>query len=247
VVVICAAHLLIGAGDAQQATPWTIRSAYMPEVDPRARAALESQLVFWREALDAGAARVGWKLGMGDAERIGGEIAVGHLTSASVLAPGSAFVGDPMASLSVDAEVALEIGRDVGADVDQADARAAIAAYGPALEIVDLGCAGDGPEAVIAGNVFHRAVAFGAFSVDMPEDADGRLLVNGEVRASAPAPADFADRVCAAARLLATVGEGLCAGDRLITGSVVQVAVQSGDHVVADLGPLGRVAAAIAP
>ena len=88
--------------------------------------------MFWREALDAGAARVGWKLGMGNAERIGGEIAVGHL-SASVLAPGSVFVGDRMASLSVDAEVALEIGRDVGPDVDHADARAAIAAYGPAL------------------------------------------------------------------------------------------------------------------
>jgi 2-keto-4-pentenoate hydratase len=218
----------------------------MADVDPRARAALASQLASWHEALDAGAARVGWKLGIGDAEHIGEEIAVGHLTSASVLAPGSAFVGDRMASLSVDAEVALKLGRDVGPDVDQAGARAAIAAYGPALEIVDLGRAGERPEAVIAGNVFHRAVAFGAFSVDMPDGADGRLLVNGKVRASAPAPADFADRVCAAARLLASVGEGLRAGDHLITGSVVQIPVQSGDYVVADLGSLGTVAVAIA-
>jgi 2-keto-4-pentenoate hydratase len=219
----------------------------MANVDPRARGALASQLVSWREALDAGSARVGWKLGIGDAERIGEEIAVGHLTSASLLTPGSAFVGDPMASLSADAEVALQIGRDLAPDVDQQGARAAIAGYGAALEIVDLRGADGGAEAVIAGNVFHRAVAFGAFESAMPEGAHGRLVVNGQVRASAPAPAEVADRVCAAARLLGAVGERLRAGDRLITGSVVQVAVQAGDHVVADLGPLGHVAATIAP
>jgi 2-keto-4-pentenoate hydratase len=212
-----------------------------------ARAALASQLLSWREALGAGSARVGWKLGIGDAERIGEEIAVGHLTSATLLPPGSAFVSDQMASLSADAEVALQIGRDLAPDVDQEGARAAIAAYGAALEIVDLRGADEGPQAVIAGNVFHRAVAFGAFRADMPERADGRLLVNGEVRASASAPADVADRVCAAARLLGSVGERLLAGDRLITGSVVQVAVQAGDEIVADLGPLGHVAASIAP
>ena len=31
------------------------------------------------------------------------------------------------------------------------------------------------------------------------------------------------------------------AGDRLITGSVVQVPIKVDDHVVADLGPLGQV------
>jgi 2-keto-4-pentenoate hydratase len=121
----------------------------MAEVDPRARAALASQLVSWREALEAGAARIGWKLGIGDAERIGEEIAVGHLTSASLLAPGSAFLSDPMSSLSVDAEVALEIGRDVLPDVDRAGARAAIVGYGPALEIVDLRGSRESPETVM--------------------------------------------------------------------------------------------------
>jgi hypothetical protein len=75
--------------------------------------------------------------------------------------------------------------------------------------------------------VFHRAVAFGPFR---PAPAGwrirGRLLVNGRTRASAPVPAagELADRVGAAARLLGVMGERLEAGDRIITGSVVQAA-----------------------
>ena len=39
-----------------------------------------------------GAERVGWKLGVGERERIGGELAVGHLTSATRLDPGATYV-----------------------------------------------------------------------------------------------------------------------------------------------------------
>ena len=57
----------------------------------------------------------------------------------------------------------------------------------------------------------------------------------------------MAARVGAAGRLLATMGERLQPGDRLITGSVVQVPMRPGDRVPADLGPLGRVGLTIAP
>jgi hypothetical protein len=40
-------------------------------------------------------------------------------------------------------------------------------------------------------------------------------------------------------------GERLEAGDLLITGSVVQVPIEPGDEVIADLGPLGRAELAI--
>jgi 2-keto-4-pentenoate hydratase len=216
-------------------------------VDHRAQAALELQLRARRRALDAGARRVGWKLGMGDAERIGGHIAVGYLTSDSVLEPGATFDRAGGASLSADAEIALELGRDVAPDGDPDAARAAIAGYGAALEIVDLGDADEGAEAVIAGNVFHRAVAFGGFRAELPPQTTGRLVVNGQVRAAAAAPLDLAGRVCEAARVLRSVGERLRAGDRLITGSVVQVAIGPGDTVVADLGGLGDVGVTIAP
>jgi hypothetical protein len=44
-----------------------------PPIDPRLAAALASQLERWRATLAGGAARVGWKLGVGEGERIGQE------------------------------------------------------------------------------------------------------------------------------------------------------------------------------
>ena len=105
----------------------------------------------------------------------------------------------------------------------------------------------DGPEAVVARNVFHRAVTFGEFHREMPPGkTEGRLVVHGQVRASAPVEVDVAARVRAVARLLEAMGEQLRAGDRLITGSVVQVPIRPDDEVIADFGCLGQAAAKIA-
>ena len=217
------------------------------DVDPRLTAALVLQFDRRREVLNAGASPVGWKLGVGDAERIGDEVAVGHLTTDTLLEADATFHTDT-ASLSADAEVALVLDRDLEPDADAVSARQAIAAYAAALELVDLGNATDGPEAVIATNIFHRAVAFGPVRRGMPESGvDGRLIVGGTIRASAPVSIDFAARLCAAARVLDTAGQRLRAGDRVITGSVVQVQVRPGDDVMADFGALGCVRLAIAP
>jgi 2-keto-4-pentenoate hydratase len=43
------------------------------------------------------------------------------------------------------------------------------------------------------------------------------------------------------------MGERLQAGDQIITGSVVQVAVAVDDEVAADMGPLGRLDLSIRP
>jgi 2-keto-4-pentenoate hydratase len=48
------------------------------------------------------------------------------------------------------------------------------------------------------------------------------------------------------ARVLAAVGERLEDGDRVITGSVVQVPIGRGDEVVADARPLGRIGVVVA-
>jgi len=66
------------------------------------------------------------------------------------------------------------------------------------------------------------------------------------VRASSDAPSELAGRIATAARILHAVGERLEPGDRVITGSVVQVPVHRGDHVVADFGALGRVELSLA-
>jgi 2-keto-4-pentenoate hydratase len=211
-------------------------------IDPRLESALAAQLADWRAALADGAERIGWKLGMGDRERIGGPV-IGHLTSASLLRDGADHEASEGA-LHADAEVALEIGRDLGADADEDEARTAIARYGAALELVDLAEPPVEAHDIVAANVFHRAVVL-ANGIERLPAVEGRLIVNGEVRASAPAPTDVADCVLLVARLLGAMGERLRAGDRIITGSVVQIPVAPGDAVVADLGALGSARATI--
>jgi 2-keto-4-pentenoate hydratase len=90
-------------------------------------------------------------------------------------------------------------------------------------------------------------VAFGKPRNAPPEPAvERKLVVDGDVRAVGRASDDLTKLVAQAARLLAAVGERLQAGDRIITGSIVQVPVRPGDAVVADLGPLGRARLSIA-
>ena len=201
----------------------------MTDGDPRLASALRRQLARRPDA----ARRVGWKVGRGDRERIGGEIVVGHLTSATLLEPGGSY-GSRDADLHADAEVALELGND-----------GAIAGYGVALELVDLAEQGDA-EDIVAANVFHRAVAFGPVRPSAPRDVEAVLRVNGERRDAAPVAEDFAATVPTVARILAAVDERPKPGDRIITGSIVQVPVTRGDVVAAEIGGLGSVQAAVA-
>jgi 2-keto-4-pentenoate hydratase len=199
----------------------------MDVVDPRLRAALADQLKRRDSALAAGARRVGWKLGIGAAERLGDLPAVGHLTSATELEPGGCFDVEEGVALHADVELAVRIGAD-----------GEIAGYGPALELVDLRSAGEAPDEIVRANIFHRGFAFGSFH-RRPSPA-AHLIVDDESRAAAPVE-DVEKRVAAAARVLASVGERLSPGDRVLTGSIVQEPVTVGELVVADLGPLGSV------
>ena len=192
------------------------------DVDPRLRAALAVQL------RDRHGRRVGWKLGMGDRERIGGGPVMGHLTAATQLPSGGTYRPEAGAQLHADAELAIEIGE-----------AGEIAGYGAALELCDLAQCGDAIR-IVETNVFHRAFALGGIrSTSLEPAASGRLLVDGEERAAAPIGDGHEERVRAVADMLAAVGERLLPGDVLITGSVVQVPVRPGDEVVADLGELG--------
>jgi len=217
------------------------------DIDPRLRTALAAQLGQWRSALEGGAERVGWKLGIGDRESIGPGPVIGHLTSATQLDPASTFPATGAMALHADAEVAVQVGRAVDPGSDLAGAREAIAGFGSALELVDLGGPPDDPQGVVAANVFHRAFALGPLDAQPPADrVEGRLIVNGETRVAATAARDFPETVRAVAALLGAMGERLEAGDVLITGSVVQLPVDPGDEVIANMGQLGRVGLTVA-
>ena len=221
----------------------------LTDVDPRLVSALAEQLANRRRLLGAGATHVGWKLGMGNRESVGGEIAVGHLTSATCLQSGSTYRSAPGTThLRADAEVAVEFGSEVDPGGDGASLEEAIAAYAAALEIVDLAHVPGEPESVVVANVFHRAVAFGPWRDTLPDGTvEAKLLVDGVERAADSASDALVDRLLAAARLLEAVGERLAAGDRVITGSVVQAPVEHGEDVAADFGALGAVRLTIAP
>ena len=194
------------------------------ELDPRLVAAVRAQL----SRRVAGAARVGWKYGSGEEERIGGDHVIGHLTSATVLPDGGTYRGGG-SDLHADVEVAVELGEDL-----------APVAYGVALEICDL-VGHASIEEVVEDTDSHRAVTFGAFAASLPPALEGALVVNGERRAAGRAPNDVPDRVAAVRRVLDGVGERLEPGDRIITGLIANTAVRRGDEVVAELGELGRV------
>jgi 2-keto-4-pentenoate hydratase len=194
-----------------------------------------------REKLDAGEARVGWKIGLNPPaaqERAGiSEPVVGHLTDSTVVASGGEYHGLAAASrLVVEPEIAVRIGED-----------GSIASIGPALEIVDVDRDIADIEPVLAGNIFHRGVVFG------PEDerrhggslagVTARVLHNGEV-AGEPDPAavvgDPNELVALVARTVASHGEELRPGDRIICGTLIPpLAPEPGDEIALDLGPLG--------
>ena len=193
-------------------------------VDPRLVSATLQQLA--RRPI--GASRVGWKFGSGQEEQIGGDHIVGHITSATTLEPGAEYVGGGD-DLHADIEVAVEIGKDLE-----------LARYAVAFEICDLASVGR-LEELVAANDYHRAVTFGLFSEYFPQNEIGTLVVNGERRASGPAPRDLAWRVAAMQRVLRAVGESLQPGDRVITGLIVNTPLTSGDAISAELGSLGGV------
>lgn len=218
--------------------------------DPRVRRGLEAQLARWRRTLAAGARRVGWKLGINNraVQRTLGidGVVVGHLTTATEVVTGGdhSLVGGTR--VAMEAEVALHLGAAVPAGAGPDEIRRAVAGLGAAIELVDLDRPFDDVEAVVAGNVFHRAVAFGPSMPASTPWLDGviaRILRNGDVVETldaAAAAGDLVDIVQTVADTLAACGEGLDAGDRIIAGSLGRlVFVEPDDLVEADLGRLG--------
>jgi hypothetical protein len=118
-----------------------------------------------------GAARVGWKVALG-MEEVENRPVIGYLTSATELRSGAAHSATGAAELCVDAELAVEIGRD-----------GAIAGYAAALELVDLGQGRGSLESVIRANVLHRAFVLGPSHVEPARAA--AVSVDGDLRAAA--------------------------------------------------------------
>lgn len=219
-------------------------------VDPRITAGLRAQLVRWHGILAAGAERVGWKIGL-NVPAVQRQLGIttpviGHLTSQTLVDATGRHALAAAVRPGIEPEIAIHVGANVapGGSIDEA--REAIEALGAALEVIDLDRPIDDVEALLAGNVFHRAVVL-APPGDRPTVPDGLVArvrrEGGEDQAVSVAPAlgDPAAVVRFVADLLGTAGERLRAGDRIIAGSLTPpIWVVPGDRVTLSAGALGE-------
>jgi 2-keto-4-pentenoate hydratase len=188
-----------------------------------------------REILAQGAQPIGWKVGFNVPEiqeKLGIDRPLaGFLTSGGLLEDGSEWDDLPVV---VESEVAVEIGSD----------GRSIAALLPALEVADPPDLDLGVEQILAGNIFHRAVAFGP-RVETRDPGAGRILVNGEEQHALSAEhtsTNLEAMVEVVAGRLAEADEELQPGDRIITGVLAPPhTAQPGDTVRLELESLGAV------
>jgi 2-keto-4-pentenoate hydratase len=192
-------------------------------------AGTQAMLTRRREILAQGAEPIGWKVGFNvpDIQRKLGIDAplAGFLTTDSLIE--GQWDDYPVV---VESEVAVEIGDD----------GRSIVALLPALELADPPDLDLEIEQILAGNIFHRAVAFGP-RVETTEAGSGRILVNGEEQHSVKAEG-LERMVEAVAARLEAADEELRAGDRIITGVLAPPhEAQEGDTVRLELEALGGV------
>ena len=211
------------------------------------------QVAALRAALAAGMPRAGWKIGLNFPEvqkRLGLDgSAVGWLDGRHILSSGSPYTAAAGAKLHIEAEVCLRLGVDVSASATPAQARAAIAAVAPALELVDYALSWDGIEAIVGHSMFHAATVLGGFAplADWPELGTSLPLVSIAEEEVARArgdlvPVDLGAVVVRAASCLAGVGESLRGGDLLLSGSYTNpLRAPRNALVTASFGPLGSV------
>ena len=173
---------------------------------------------------------------------------MGCLTSATLLDDGRTYRPHRPVALRAETEVVAELGGDIAAASTDREVRQAVTGVAVGLEIVDVGRPPDGVAGIVAGNVFHRAVAIGSRRA-LPGAALGRatMTVGDHVHDADEQPPDLVAVVRDIAWLLEACDERLAAGDRILTGSVVHVEVAPGDRLTAAIEGLGEVSVRIAP
>jgi 2-keto-4-pentenoate hydratase len=213
----------------------------------------------FRDRLAGGAGRLGWKAGFGTAaamEKLGtaGPLAA-PLTDATLHPSGKAFDVSEWGKPVLEPEVAVRLGADIDAVAGGDEIEAAVDAVGPAIELVDLGEAGDDAGAILAAGIFHRAVLLGELGPLDPDTALADLRidvrVDGQDHALGADPAAalgaLADVLAGMATLLALGEERLRAGDVIITGAAIKpFELVGGEAVEVRLGG-SRVSARVLP
>src|SRR5581483_363473 len=216
------------------------------------------QLGLLARRLAAGARLIGWKVGltsraMQEQFRVP-EPLFGYLLDDAPHPSGARFQAAALIQPGVENELCLCLGTDLaGPGVDEAAARAAVAAVCPALEIAETRGDFTGQLAVaIADNIQQRYIVLGPETAPLPPDFDlaavqARVVINGAEVATATGAAVLGQPLRSLAWLankLVQHGSLLRAGDLVMTGSLTrQFPLAAGTHVATTVAPLGTVEA----
>lgn len=203
--------------------------------DDRILRGMERQLDIRQLRIIAGDKPLGWKVGFGSEKamaQLGIEAPlVGFVTDRVMLPSQSTVSVEGWMNAAAEPEVALFLGRDLLAGASRGDAREAIAAVGPAIELVDVNliAAADTVEDILAANIFNRHVIVGqADELRAGCNLDGLVghvyRDDEEIATVSDLEAltgDLLDIVRHVADLLGAFEKRLRAGEFLIMGSIV--------------------------
>lgn len=219
-------------------------------MDVRIERGMAAQRALRQRRLDAGATLLGWKVAFGAPaamKRLGTtRPLVGFLTSDALLPSGTRLALGDFTKLVVEPEIAIHIGRDLGAGASPAEARAAIAALSPALEIADLAFPPEDVERILAEDIYQRHIVLGERDdsragaklddlVCRVARADGTQVETAGVEANT---GPLVDALRLVADTLAAGGDRLEAGQIIIAGSVVPpLFLETADTITYCLAP----------
>jgi 2-oxo-hept-3-ene-1,7-dioate hydratase len=220
------------------------------------------QAAFVRHKLAGGGTIRGWKIGLtSKAMQYALNIDIpdsGILFEDMFFDHGGTVPGDRFIEPRIEAEIAFVMNRDLaGSEVTPDDVIAATAHVAPALEILDTRIYRADPETgaqrsvldTISDNAANAGIVLGDRTHRI-DDADLRwvgaiVARNDEVEETGLGAGVLNDPVLSMAWLvhrLAQYGEGLRAGDVVLSGSFVRpIEARHGDRFVADYGPFGTV------
>jgi 2-keto-4-pentenoate hydratase len=186
-----------------------------------------------RRRLEAGERPIGWKVGFGSAaamERLGTEAPlVGFLTDRSLVASGSEVSIERWTAPVLEPEIAIHVGDDGG-----------VAAVSAAIELADVHPPAADPEAILAGNVYHRSLILGTRRAPAADGLRARVHRGGALAASTDDVQELTGPVAQVLRLVrGVVGDRLRPGDVVIAGSIVPpLPVGPGGEARYELDPL---------
>lgn len=218
------------------------------------------QLAHLARKVAGGARQAGWKVGLTAPqmrELFGNPDPVfGHLMQSARRDAGASFSWAALRKPAMESELMLTLGRDLaGPDVTADAARAAVATVAPALELVELGRADMRTDLAlaVADNVAQYAFIH---ATPVPLGALDFAAVRAQVEVNGAVVADVVGRdvidhqlqtLAWLARTLHRFGQGLKAGDCVMTGSFTKpLPMAQGDAIRTTFGGLGEVSAVFA-